>query len=145
VLWGWLHNPEKRGLWMEGTTWKVGERPEGRQGPGAVNHCAHDGGDTLERVLDWRPFEYYTCEGKGGGLTYRMTNRITPTATGCTARLACKVNLPLPGWIAKPLGRFMFVRMFKMGRIVVRLRELLEGELHSASEPEEVQGVAAVA
>jgi hypothetical protein len=145
VLWGWLHNPAKRGLWMEGTIWTVKERPEGRQGPGAVNHCAHDGGENLERVLDWRPFEYYTCEGKGGGITYRMTNRITPTANGCIARLACKVYFPLPGWISKPLGKFMFTKMFKMGQIVERLRELIESDAVATSESEELQGVPAVA
>jgi hypothetical protein len=128
VLWNWLHDPEKRALWMEGTRWSVKERPGGRQGVGAVNHCAHDGGETLERVLDWRPFRYYTCEGKGGGITYRMCNQLTPTVYGCRASMLCKIYLPLPGWILRPLGKLFFRRLAGVGKVMARLQVILDDE-----------------
>ena len=77
-------------------------------------------------------------------MTYRWTNRITPTATGCTARLACKLFLPLPGWLSRRVGRLMFTKAAHMDRSAARLRELLEGDVAATAESEEVQGVPAV-
>ena len=59
VLWSWINEPEKRTQWFI-LPWTARSRPNGRTGAGAVNHCNHGIGDTLETVLDWRPFVYYT-------------------------------------------------------------------------------------
>jgi hypothetical protein len=128
ILWVWLHDPGKRMLWMEGVTWSAGERPGGRQGPGAVNHCAHSGGELRERILDWRPFHYYTCEGRSGKLAYWMTGRITPTADGSRAHITCKLQLPLPQWISRPLGRFFFLKLSRFDQTVQRLRSVLANQ-----------------
>ena len=60
-LWEWLNEPDKRTQWYI-LKWSARSRPSGRTGKGAVNHCYHGIGDTLETILDWRPFEYYTSE-----------------------------------------------------------------------------------
>lgn len=61
ALWEWINDPEKRTQWFI-LHWSARTRPSGRTGSGAVNHCYHGIGDTLETILDWRPFEYYTSE-----------------------------------------------------------------------------------
>lgn len=60
-LWTWINDPDKRTQWYI-LKWTARSRPGGRTGSGAVNHCSHGIGDTLETILDWRPFYYYTSE-----------------------------------------------------------------------------------
>jgi hypothetical protein len=43
IAWEWFQNPEKRNLVMPKVHWSVGDRPLGRTGVGASNHCAHGG------------------------------------------------------------------------------------------------------
>lgn len=61
ALWDWVNEPEKRTQWYI-LHWTARMRPSGRTGAGAVNHCNHGIGDTLETVLEWRPFDYFTSE-----------------------------------------------------------------------------------
>ena len=61
ILWEWLNDPEKRTQWFI-LKWSARSRPSGRTKAGAVNHCNHGIGDSLETILDWHPFEYYTSE-----------------------------------------------------------------------------------
>jgi len=61
ILWDWVNDPDKRTQWFI-LKWSAHTRPKGRTGSGAVNHCYHGIGDTLETILDWHPFEYYTSE-----------------------------------------------------------------------------------
>jgi hypothetical protein len=61
-LWNWINDPEKRTQWYI-LKWTARQRVKGRTGSGAVNHCNHGiAGETLETILDWRPFDYYTSE-----------------------------------------------------------------------------------
>ncbi len=53
VTWEWLNDPSKRNLWGGDVNWYPGERPNGRVGSGASNHCAHGGGVSTEVLLDW--------------------------------------------------------------------------------------------
>ncbi|MGH7552928.1 MAG: SRPBCC family protein [Longimicrobiales bacterium] len=70
-LWQWLNDTERRSLWMRGTNDHVEDRPRGRTGVGAHNHCSN--GDILEEVLDWRPFEYFTVRMTRGFVRVLMT------------------------------------------------------------------------
>lgn len=58
IAWDWVTSPARRALWqadrVEQTT------PGGRSRPGVTNHCIHGGGVTVEEVVDWRPFDYFT-------------------------------------------------------------------------------------
>ena len=61
-LWNWINDPDKRTQWYI-LKWSAHTRPNGRTGSGAVNHCNHGiAGNSLETILDWRPFDYYTSE-----------------------------------------------------------------------------------
>ncbi len=49
----------------------------GRTRPGAVFHCSHSSGDFFNKVVDWKPFRYYTTQQSfGGGLEYYRTIRL---------------------------------------------------------------------
>jgi len=49
----------------------------GRTRPGANFHCAHSSGDFYNKVVDWKPFKYFTThQDFGGGLAYYRTIRL---------------------------------------------------------------------
>jgi hypothetical protein len=49
----------------------------GRTRPGANFHCAHSSGDFYSKVVDWKPFHYYTThQSFSGGLEYYRTIRL---------------------------------------------------------------------
>jgi hypothetical protein len=63
VAWEWVTNVQKRTLASEGVTWSNFARVGGRTGVGTTNHCAHGEGEiSVETILDWRPFEYFTSD-----------------------------------------------------------------------------------
>lgn len=70
-LWSWINDPDKRTQWYI-LKWTARSRPGGRTGSGAVNHCNPGIGDTLETILDWRPFDYYTSEFRIRPMNIRM-------------------------------------------------------------------------
>jgi hypothetical protein len=47
----------------------------GRTHPGAQFHCAHSSGDFFNKVVDWKPFNYYTVQQFVAGLEYYRTIR----------------------------------------------------------------------
>jgi len=63
VVWDWMTDPDKRNFYMTNVNWSAAVRNGGRTGVGSKNHCSH-GKDavTVETVLDWKPFDYYTVE-----------------------------------------------------------------------------------
>ena len=63
IIWDWLTSPEKRNKVAPDNVWSAINRPSGRTGIGAKNHCAHGiNSITSETILDWQPFDYYTTE-----------------------------------------------------------------------------------
>ena len=50
----------------------------GRVQEGSEFHCAHGELHVHSRILDWKPFEYYTMEQSALGLSYVATRRLTP-------------------------------------------------------------------
>lgn len=58
VLWEYLTTPQKRAEWAADRVDQVSGGP--RRGAGTVNHCMHGDDVVVERILDWRPFRYYT-------------------------------------------------------------------------------------
>lgn len=58
VAWDWLTSPERRTVWQADRIDKV--TPGGRARVGATNHCIHGPEVTVEEIVDWRPFRYYT-------------------------------------------------------------------------------------
>jgi hypothetical protein len=60
VTWRYLTDPELRTIWTPGMLRIDQTTPDGRRGVGTQNHCVHGKNASLEEILDWRPFDYYT-------------------------------------------------------------------------------------
>ena len=54
----------------------------GRVGEGTGLHCAHGDLHVYSKILDWKPFEYYTMEQSVMGLSYVSTRRLMPLENG---------------------------------------------------------------
>ena len=80
VCWQYMVEPGKRHRHVAAVETGVEFHPntDGRVAAGVSSHCAHGtGGDGLREYLDWRPFEYFTCqlsplETEGIDLTVRV-------------------------------------------------------------------------
>jgi uncharacterized protein YndB with AHSA1/START domain len=62
VVWQYLTDPVLRPQWQAGTLRVDQKVADGRRGTGTTNHCVHGKAASLEEVLDWRPFDYYTIQ-----------------------------------------------------------------------------------
>jgi len=124
VLWEWLNDAQKRTLWMAGSAWHEKERPQGRTSRGASNHCSNT--DFLERVLDWRPFTYYTVDLIKSPIRMTMTSQLEPIADGI--RLSChmRLNGSLPRWILRPLCKLIVAKRMKMKQCLELLARLTQ-------------------
>jgi hypothetical protein len=131
VAWEWIQNPEKRNIVMPGVIWSAGDRPLGREGIGASNHCAHGKGVSTEVVVDWRPFEYSTVESyEKGKKTLIETDRFEPLPDGCTRlHVLMKVLLPLPSFIRRVLVRRVVLGSMGYDKLLRQAAELA-GEEH---------------
>lgn len=112
VTWEWIHNPGKRNLWNGGhVTWSIGDRPQGRPGIGSSNHCAHGSAMTLEVMVDWHPFEYYTTHSfQKGKHAFTETIRFEALPDGGTrVRHAVKMNMPIPRVVRRATLKYVLI------------------------------------
>jgi uncharacterized protein YndB with AHSA1/START domain len=129
LTWEWVQDPDKRNRWGGGVHWSTGDRPNGRAGSGASNHCAHGKSVSTEVTLDWRPFDYSTVDSYGNGKKlFSETIRLEPLPNGGT-RLHdyCQLHLPLPQWLRKIVARMVMLYHFKYDQSL-RLAAHLAGE-----------------
>jgi hypothetical protein len=126
IVWQWVQNPEKRNLSMPDVHWSVGERPHGRGGVGANNHCAHGSGMSTEVIVDWRPFEYSTTESyEKGKQTLTETDRFEPLSDGGTRMYVfIKLNLPLPRPVRKWLARRILIGTHHYDQTIMAMARL---------------------
>lgn len=135
LTWEWIQDPSRRNLWSSGVHWYRGDRPRGRAGSGASNHCAHGKSVSTEVTLDWRPFEYSTVESyESGKKMFSETVRLEPLPDGGT-RLHdyCQVHLPLPGWIRKIAARAILLHHFKYDERLRTAAQLAGEEFRSVT------------
>lgn len=136
LAWDWIQDPVKRNLWGHDVVWSNGDRPKGRTGSGASNHCAHgDGSLMLEVVLDWHPFEYSTTETwQKGKKMLTETFRFEPLPDGRTRVYdIIKLEMPLPRLLRRPAGR-IFARMMHMQEMLQKAGQLAaEEHAHNSS------------
>jgi hypothetical protein len=123
VLWEWVNNPKKRSQWLEVTDWNPVNRPFGRTGKGATNHCANS--NFFENLLDYRPFDYYTSEMKGDKLKFILTGKFVPTDEGTKFTWYIKIDSKLPQIIKKFYGIFVMRFGLKINKGFKKLDELL--------------------
>lgn len=83
AVWAFVTDPASRPKYVPGILSIDESLTAGRRGVGATNHCVHGAGASLEEVLDWRPFEYFTLKNSMGGLpSWVTTEEILPTDGG---------------------------------------------------------------
>jgi hypothetical protein len=95
--------------WFQGSNWVIKDRPRGRTGRAASNHCTNSG--FIEHILDWRPFDYYTVRLQKGKLTLKITGELEPVSEGTRVRWKMKLDHPFPRWLRRPASRIMAVIM----------------------------------
>ncbi|MBI5880036.1 MAG: DUF2652 domain-containing protein [Chloroflexi bacterium] len=111
-VWEWLNDPALRNLWAPGLTWGAQHRPGGRTAPGAVNHCAHGKGTSVETLLDVRPFDYITSEMTDGGTAMRRTITFEALDDGRRTRTRHYIDLvKLPRPRPRPIMKKRFPAM----------------------------------
>lgn len=62
ITWAYLTEPGLRATWTPRVQRVDETTPDGRRGSGTRNHCVHGKSASLEEILDWRPFDYYTID-----------------------------------------------------------------------------------
>lgn len=137
VTWEWLQDPGRRNSWSGGVHWYSGDRPNGRAGSGASNHCAHGKSVSTEVTLDWHPFEYSTVESyENGKKTFSETFRLEPLPDGGTrVTNFARLHLPLPRPIRRIVARAMLLNKFKYDQAVQKAAQLA-GEEYRRSTPQ---------
>jgi len=136
VVWDWLNDSQRRSQWMVHTVWTAGDRPGGRTGVGANNHCSHGKNETSrETIVDWRPFDYFTTDQTDSTpISMRMMFRLEPLDDGRRTRLTVPLRMEmkrLPRLLLRQLCRMMMGS--KMTGMVQTLKGLLAG---GAAQPE---------
>lgn len=112
ITWEWIQDPDKRNQWNGGhVLWSLGERPKGRAGVGASNHCAHGKSISIEVVADWHPFEYSTCDSyENGKKTFTETVRFEALPNGGTrVRDMLKMHMPIPRFIKSVMMKYVMI------------------------------------
>jgi uncharacterized protein YndB with AHSA1/START domain len=92
LIWEYLTKPDLEAGFLH---YDYGERTDilgGRVREGSGFHCAHGDLHVNSKILDWKPFEYYTMEQSALGLTYMSTRRLTPLEHG--TRVGIYLTMP---------------------------------------------------
>lgn len=136
VTWDWLHDPLRRNIWSENVRWSVGERPGGRAGKGASNHCAHGKGTSTEVVVDWRPFEHSTLDVFDGGKKVMSgTLRFESLPDGGTrVRDIVQVHIHLPQFLRRIMARIIMVHQMKYPQMMQKAARLAAEEYNRNKE-----------
>jgi hypothetical protein len=130
VTWEWIQDPVKRNLWGGHVHWYAGDRPKGRAGKGASNHCAHGKSLSTEVTLDWHPFEYSTVDSfENGKKMFTETFHFEPLPGGGT-RLhdIIQMHLSLPRFIRRVIVRILMVHQYKYDQLLQKAAELAAEE-----------------
>jgi hypothetical protein len=111
-VWAVVTDPARRPDFVSGVE-RVDETPrDGRRGIGTTNHCVHGEGATLEEVLDWRPFDYFTIKSTVPGIgSWVATEEVQATDAGThvairfqkprSAAERAKLEQMLPGMVPR--------------------------------------------
>lgn len=127
VTWEWMQDPGKRNQWSSGhEVWSTGERPGGRSGAGASNHCAHGNSVSTEVVVDWHPFEYYTTNSfQNQKHTSTETIFFKPLPNGGTRVLHTgRMHMPLPRFIRKAGAKYVLITRAHYDRMMDRAAKM---------------------
>jgi hypothetical protein len=86
VAWEFLTTPGRRVAWSPGVTNVEVIAIGNRRGVGSTNHCMHGKNASIEELLDWRPYDYYTLRNTVptplGPIRFLQTMEFEPTPGG---------------------------------------------------------------
>jgi hypothetical protein len=138
LTWEWIQDPVKRNLWVNHVHWFRGDRPKGRAGRGASNHCAHGKSLSTEVTLDWRPFEYSTIDSfENEKKTFSETLRFEPLPGGGTrVHDIMQMHIPLPRFLRRIGAYIMLVYQVKYDQMLEKAARLAGEEYKSLHQPE---------
>jgi uncharacterized protein YndB with AHSA1/START domain len=124
VVWRYLTSPSQRPRFWPGTTAVSQENPSGRPGLGTTNHCAHGKDVIVEKVVDWRPFDYFTIDFDILGMPLRQTWEFSPDGDGTqvSARMKLRRAKDRPH-LAELGGVFVQVHEALFARLAELIRE----------------------
>jgi Protein of unknown function (DUF2652)/Polyketide cyclase / dehydrase and lipid transport len=138
ITWEWLQDPNRRNTWSGGHIhWYSGDRPKGRAGSGASNHCAHGKAVSTEVTLDWRPFEYSTTDSfENGKKIFSETFLLEPLPNGGTrVHNYSRIIMPLPRWLRRIVARMVVINQMKYDQGIAKAAQLA-GEEYKRSTPQ---------
>jgi hypothetical protein len=92
LIWEFLTKPDLEAGFLHYDYGERTDREGGRVQEGSGFHCAHGDLHVYSKILDWKPFEYYTLDQSVMGLTYVCTRRLTPIENG--TRLGIYLSTP---------------------------------------------------
>jgi hypothetical protein len=112
LLWEWLNDPKKRSLWALGSDWQVRSRPSRSTRRGASNHCVNS--KVIEKILDYRPFQYYTSSMGRGPLNFTLTVKFDEIDSGTRLFWHVKMNSILPKFMTRLICKLIVVKGMKV-------------------------------
>ena len=90
LVWEFVTTPGRRVMWQLGVTGVRVTADGNRRGVGATNHCMHGENASIEELLDWRPYDYFTYRNTVptpmGQVRFLVTTELEPTAEGTIVR-----------------------------------------------------------
>jgi len=92
VIWEYLTNPALEAGFLGYDSAERIDQLGGRVREQAQFHCAHGDLHVYNKVVDWKPFEYYTLLQSVNSLEYFHTRRLIPTKDG--SRLCVYASQP---------------------------------------------------
>jgi hypothetical protein len=126
LLWTWLNDPMQKTRWSLKADWRLGARPLGRIGKGATNHCAKSG--VTEKILDYRPFDYYTSTMMKGFIRVMLTSEFKEIPSGTRLSWHVKIGGMLPKRISRFICRLMLEKGIKVNESFDKLTQLIRAE-----------------
>lgn len=91
MLWEFVTTPGRRMGWQAGVTGVEVTATGNRRGVGSTNHCLHGKRASVEQLLDWRPYDYFTIRNTVptpmGKLHFLQTTAFEPTPGGTVLHL----------------------------------------------------------
>ena len=135
IIWDWMSDPAKRGLWMVGSDWEAMGRPAGRTDRSSQNHCSNS--KFIEYVLDWRPFDYFTVRYRRGVVDIVVTADLKKTENGTKVDWRMRMNGSLPRPVLRTTARLFarhFLRVEQDFGILKRISADPEAHLHASRQ-----------
>ena len=93
-------------------------------GKGATNHCVNS--KVMEKILDYRPFDYYTSSMGRGLFDIMLTSEFKEIPSGTRLSWHVKINSILPKGISRFLCRLILEKGMKVNKSFDKLSELIQ-------------------